>query len=37
MGLSEIFDSHKVNFVSVTQHFNTATSTGRLIKNLAFQ
>ena len=30
----EIFDSHKVSFVSVTQHFNTTTSMGRLTLNV---
>ena len=30
----EIFDRHKVAFVSVTQAFNTATSMGRLILNV---
>lgn len=32
--LIEIFDRHKVSFVSVTQQFNTATSMGRLILNV---
>ena len=30
----EIFDSQKVSFVSVTQHFNTTTSMGRLTLNV---
>jgi site-specific DNA recombinase len=30
----EIFDTHKVSFVSVTQHFNTTTSMGRLTLNV---
>src|SRR5437016_1131606 len=30
----EIFDSHEVSFVSVTQHFNTTTSMGRLTLNV---
>jgi site-specific DNA recombinase len=30
----EIFDQHKVSFVSVTQQFNTATSMGRLTLNI---
>jgi site-specific DNA recombinase len=30
----EIFDSHRVSFVSVTQHFNTTTSMGRLTLNV---
>jgi DNA invertase Pin-like site-specific DNA recombinase len=30
----EIFDSHTVSFVSVTQHFNTTTSMGRLTLNV---
>src|ERR1700719_1570673 len=30
----EIFDAHKVSFVSVTQHFNTTTSMGRLTLNV---
>ena len=30
----EIFDSHKVTFVSVTQQFNTTTSMGRLTLNV---
>jgi DNA invertase Pin-like site-specific DNA recombinase len=28
--LVELFDTHSVSFVSVTQHFNTTTSMGRL-------
>ena len=32
--LVEVFDRHKVSFVSVTQHFNTADSMGRLILNI---
>ena len=30
----EIFDTYKVSFVSVTQHFNTTTSMGRLPLNV---
>jgi site-specific DNA recombinase len=30
----ELFDTHKVNFVSVTQQFNTTTSMGRLTLNV---
>jgi DNA invertase Pin-like site-specific DNA recombinase len=30
----EVFDSHNVSFVSVTQHFNTTTSMGRLTLNV---
>ncbi len=30
----EVFDQHKVTFVSITQSFNTATSMGRLIMNV---
>jgi site-specific DNA recombinase len=30
----EIFDTHEVSFVSVTQHFNTTTSMGRLTLNV---
>jgi len=30
----EIFDAHHVSFVSVTQHFNTTTSMGRLTLNV---
>src|SRR5580658_901519 len=30
----EIFDSHSVSFVSVTQHFNTTSSMGRLTLNV---
>src|SRR5206468_10009142 len=30
----EALDSHKVSFVSVTQHFNTTTSMGRLTLNV---
>jgi site-specific DNA recombinase len=30
----EVFDSHGVSFVSVTQHFNTTTSMGRLTLNV---
>src|SRR5262249_49018142 len=29
-----VFEEHHVSFVSVTQHFNTATSMGRLILNV---
>src|SRR3982074_443874 len=32
--LVEVFDQHKVTFVSVTQSFNTTTSTGRLTLNV---
>ena len=32
--LVELFDEHKVSFVSVTQQFNTTTSMGRLILNV---
>lgn len=32
--LVEIFDQHKVSFVSVTQHFNTTSSMGRLTLNV---
>ncbi len=32
----EIFDTHSVSFVSVTQQFNTTTSMGRLILNVLF-
>jgi site-specific DNA recombinase len=32
--LVELFDSHRVSFVSVTQHFNTTTSMGRLTLNV---
>lgn len=32
--LVEIFDQHKVSFVSVTQQFNTTTSMGRLTLNI---
>ncbi|MGE3769503.1 MAG: recombinase family protein [Bdellovibrionales bacterium] len=34
MRIMEVFDRHKVSFVSVTQHFNTDTSMGRLILNI---
>jgi site-specific DNA recombinase len=30
----ELFDQHRVSFVSVTQQFNTATSMGRLVLNV---
>jgi site-specific DNA recombinase len=30
----EIFDGHRVSFVSVTQQFNTTTSMGRLALNV---
>ena len=30
----EVFDAHGASFVSVTQHFNTATSMGRLTLNM---
>ncbi len=30
----EIFDNHKASFVSITQHFNTTTSMGRLTLNI---
>jgi DNA invertase Pin-like site-specific DNA recombinase len=32
--LVEIFDAHGVSFVSITQHFNTTTSIGRLTLNM---
>ena len=32
--LVEVFDRHKVSFVSVTQHFNTTDSMGRLTLNI---
>ena len=32
--LVEVFDAHKVTFVSVTQSFNTTTSMGRLTLNI---
>jgi site-specific DNA recombinase len=32
--LMEVFDKHRVSFVSVTQQFNTATSMGRLVLNV---
>ena len=32
--LVELFDSHRVSFVSVTQQFNTTTSMGRLTLNV---
>src|SRR6201746_1273558 len=32
--LVEVFDQHKVTFVSVTQSFNTTTSMGRLTLNI---
>src|ERR1700709_2648856 len=32
--LVEVFDQHKVTFVSVTQSFNTTTSMGRLTLNM---
>ncbi len=32
--MMEIFDKHRVGFVSVTQQFNTATSMGRLVLNV---
>ncbi len=32
--LMEVFDRHKVSFVSVTQHFNTTHSMGRLTLNI---
>ena len=32
--LVELFDTHKVSFVSVTQQFNTTTSMGRLTLNV---
>ena len=32
--LVEVFDAHKVSFVSITQHFNTTTSMGRLTLNV---
>jgi site-specific DNA recombinase len=33
-GMMQVFDKHRVSFVSVTQQFNTATSMGRLILNV---
>ena len=30
----EVFDKHKASFVSITQHFNTTTSMGRLTLNI---
>ena len=30
----EIFDNHSASFVSITQHFNTTTSLGRLTLNI---
>jgi len=32
--LVEVFDAHDVSFVSITQHFNTTTSIGRLTLNM---
>ena len=32
--MMEMFDKHRIAFVSVTQQFNTATSMGRLILNV---
>jgi site-specific DNA recombinase len=32
--IMEIFERHRVAFVSVTQQFNTATSMGRLVLNV---
>lgn len=32
--LIELLDKHNVSFVSVTQHFNTSTSMGRLTLNV---
>jgi site-specific DNA recombinase len=32
--MMELFDRHRVSFVSVTQQFNTATSMGRLVLNV---
>ncbi|NLE57407.1 MAG: recombinase family protein [Planctomycetes bacterium] len=32
--MMEVFERHHVSFVSITQHFNTATSMGRLILNV---
>src|SRR5208337_4979898 len=32
--MMEIFDAHRVSFVSVTQQFNSATSMGRLVLNV---
>ncbi|WP_375629542.1 MULTISPECIES: recombinase family protein [unclassified Bartonella] len=34
--LIDLFDEHKVSFVSVTQQFNTTTSMGRLTLNILF-
>jgi site-specific DNA recombinase len=36
MKMMEILDKHGVNFVSVTQPFNTTTSPGRLLLNMLF-
>jgi site-specific DNA recombinase len=33
-GMMQVFDKHRVSFVSVTQQFNTATSMGRLVLNV---
>ena len=32
--IMEVFDKHRVSFVSVTQHFNTTSSMGRLTLNI---
>jgi site-specific DNA recombinase len=32
--IMEVLDKHRVSFVSVTQQFNTSTSTGRLMQNV---
>jgi DNA invertase Pin-like site-specific DNA recombinase len=32
--LIELFDSHKVNFISVTERFDTSTPAGRLLRNI---
>src|SRR5262249_48370860 len=33
-GMMQVFDKHRVSFVSVTQQFNTATSMGRQVLNV---
>ena len=32
--LIELFDNHKVNFISVTERFDTSTPSGRLLRNI---
>ena len=32
--MDEVFDTHRVSFVSVTQQFNTTSSMGRLTLNM---